>query len=81
MVRLSGVKFDVLREFGRKIWFRVNGVHRTDLDARRAINAFLGVNHDLIVHLVEARDGTHLHTIGELASVAFISDDVSHGVL
>ena len=81
MVRLSGVEFDVLREFGRKIWLGVNGVHRAYLHTRRAIDAFLGMDHDLIVHFVKTSDGTHLHTIGELASVAFISDDVSHGVL
>src|SRR5437762_13859047 len=39
-----------------------------------------GVNDYVIVQLVEAGDRTHLHTVGELASVAFLGDDVGHGI-
>ena len=80
MVRLSGVEFDVLREFGRKIWLRVNCVHRTYLHTRRAIDAFLRVDHELVVQFVKTGDRAHLDTVGELASVAFIGDDVGHKI-
>ena len=109
MVRLSGVEFRVLREFGREICLSIDGVHgahvdtgraidaflgmdhdlvvhfvktgdRTHLHTRRAIDAFLGMDHDLIVHLVKTGDRAHLNTIGELASGAFIGDDVSHKI-
>jgi hypothetical protein len=36
------------------------------------------MDYDLVVHFVEAGNGTNLYTIGELTSVAFIGDDVSH---
>ena len=80
MVSLSGVEFDVLREFGRKIWFRVNCVHRTYLHTRRAIDAFFRMDHELVVQFVKTGDRTHLHAISELASVTFLSDDVGHKI-
>jgi hypothetical protein len=38
------------------------------------------VNDHLVVHLVEARDRAHFYTVGELAFVTFIGDDVRHGI-
>jgi hypothetical protein len=54
-------------------------VHGTYVDTCHAINAVLRVNDDLIVQFVEAGDGTHLHTVGELAAVTFVGHDVRHG--
>jgi hypothetical protein len=33
----------------------------------------------LIIHFVKARDGAHFYTVGELASVTFLGNNVSHG--
>jgi len=55
-------------------------VHRAYVDTGHAINAVIRVNDHLVVQFVEAGDGTHLHTVGELASVAFVGHDVGHGI-
>jgi hypothetical protein len=38
------------------------------------------VNDHLVVQFVKAGNGTDLHTVGELASVAFVGHDVGHGI-
>jgi hypothetical protein len=53
---------------------------RAYVHAGHAINAFLRVNDQLILHFIEAGDRAHLHTVGELAAVTFIGDDVRHGI-
>ncbi len=78
-MRLSRVELDIFREFRRNVVLRVDGVHWAHVHTCHAINAILRVNHDLVVQFVEAGDGTHLHTVGELASVTFVSHDVGHG--
>jgi len=80
-VGLGRVEFRILGEFRRQIGLRVNRMHGTNVDARGAIDAFLGMNDELFLHFVEARDRTDLDTVRELASVAFISDDVGHSDL
>jgi hypothetical protein len=54
-------------------------VHGAHLYAGHAIDAFIGMNDELGLHLVEARDRTHFDAIREFTSVAFFGDDVSHG--
>src|SRR5712691_956633 len=48
LVGLTGVEFDVFREFRWKVRLRVNRVHRTYIYTRRAIDAFLGMDHELV---------------------------------
>jgi hypothetical protein len=55
-------------------------VHGANLHAGHAIDAVIGMNHNLVFHLVEAGDRTHLYAIGEFASVTFLSDNVGHGI-
>jgi hypothetical protein len=38
------------------------------------------VNDHLLVHFVEAGDGAHFYTVGELAFVTFVGHDVGHGI-
>jgi len=54
-------------------------VHRAYVYTCRAINAFLRVNDHLVIQLVKASDRADLYTVGKLASVAFLGDDVGHG--
>jgi len=53
-------------------------MHGADLYARHAIDAVLGMNYDLHIHFVEARDGTDFYTVGEFASVTFLGHNVGH---
>jgi hypothetical protein len=76
---LGRVEFDILGEFRRKVRLLINGVHWAYVYTCHAINALLRVNDHLVVQFVEAGDGTHLHTVGELASVTFVGHDVRHG--
>src|SRR6266567_2398899 len=77
---LGRVEFDIFRELRWKVRLRIDGMHGAYVHTCHAINAILRVNDHLVVHLVEARDRTHLHTVGELTSVTFIRDDVRHGI-
>src|SRR6267378_5450518 len=80
LVSLGRVEFDIFRELGRKVRLLIDGVDGTYVYTCHAINAVLRVNDHLVVHFVEAGDRTHLHTVGELASVTFIGDDMRHGI-
>ena len=80
-MRLGRVELDVFREFRREIHLGIDGVDRADFYAGHAIDAVLRVNDHLILHFVEARDRADLYTVGEFASVTFVGDDVSHGIL
>jgi hypothetical protein len=55
-------------------------VDRANLHAGHAINAVVGMNYDLGVHLVEARDGTDFYAVGEFASITFLGHNVGHSV-
>jgi hypothetical protein len=55
-------------------------MHGAYVHTSHAINAVLRVNDHLFVHFVEARDGAYFYTVGELAFVTFIGDDVRHGI-
>jgi hypothetical protein len=74
------IELDIFGEFRRKILLLVDGVHRANVYTCHAVNAFLRVNDHLVVQFVEAGDWAHLHTVGELASVAFVGHDVGHGI-
>src|SRR6185437_4837825 len=80
LVSLGRVKFDIFCELRRKIRLRIDGVNGAYIHTRHAINAVLRVNDHLLVHLVEARDGAYFYTVGELAFVTFIGDNVGHGI-
>jgi hypothetical protein len=53
-------------------------VHRANFHAGHAINAVVGMNHHLGIHLVEARDGTDFYAVGEFASITFLGHNVGH---
>ncbi len=80
LVRLSRVELDVFREFRREVGLGIDGVHWAYLHACHAIDAVLRVNDHLVVHFVEARDRADFYTVGELASVTFVGDDVGHRI-
>jgi len=56
-------------------------VHRAYIHTCHAINAIFRMNDHLVIEFVETGDRAHLHTVGELASVAFVSHDVGHGIV
>ena len=80
LLGLNRVELDVFREFWWKVLLLVDSVHRAYVHTCHAINAIVRVNDHLVVQFVEAGDGTHLHTVGELASGAFVGHDVGHGI-
>src|SRR5262245_55237502 len=55
-------------------------MHGADLHACHAVDAFVGLDYQLHLHLVEARDGTDFYAVGEFASVTFLGDNMGHGV-
>ena len=64
--------------FARDISFSINSLNRAFCDASRAIDTFLGMNHQLVVQFVEAGDRTDFHAIGELAPHTFTGNDMGH---
>ena len=73
-----GVKLSVGLIFARKICFGINSLNRTFGDASRAVNAILRMNDQLVIHFIKASHRTNFCAIGKLASLAFISNNVSH---
>ena len=80
MVRLEQVKFDVFCVFRRNVCVRIDGVHRANFHAGHAINAVVGMNHHLGIHLVEARDRTDFYAVSEFASITFLGHNMGHSV-
>ena len=80
MVRLERVELDVFRVFRRNVCVRIDGVHRANLHACHAIDAVVGMNHDLAIHFVEARDRTDFYAVGEFASVTLLGHNMGHSV-
>ena len=80
MVRLEDVELDVFCVFRGNICVRIDGVHRANFHAGHAIDAVVGMNHHLCIHLVEARDRTHFHAVGEFASITFLGHNMGHSV-
>jgi hypothetical protein len=39
------------------------------------------VNDHLVLQFIEAGNGAHLYTVGELTSVTFVGHDVRHGIV
>src|SRR5206468_8211322 len=65
-------------KLGRKIRLGIDGVHRTFIHARHAIDAFLRVNDKLTLQLIKAGHRSHHHAVGELAPHTFIGNDMRH---
>jgi hypothetical protein len=80
LIGLNRVELDIFREFRWKILLLVDRVHRAYVHTRHAINAIITVNDHLVLQFVETGDRAHLHTVGELASGAFVGHDVGHGI-
>ena len=78
LVGLDSVELDVFCVFRRNVCVRIDGVHRANLHARHAIDAVVGMNYDLGIHLVEARDRADFYAVGEFASVTFLGHNVGH---
>jgi hypothetical protein len=53
-------------------------LHRANRNTRRAVDAFVGMNVQPILNLVETVDGTNLHAIGEFATDTGFSHNVGH---
>jgi hypothetical protein len=80
LLGLDGVEFGIFGKLCREIAFCIDGVYRTNLDACRAIDALIRVNDELGLQFVKAGDRAYFYTVGKLASVAFLGDDVGHRV-
>ena len=74
----GGVKLSVRLILARKISFSINSLHRTFRDASRAVDAVLRMNDQLVIQFIKASHRTNFGAISELASPAFISNNVSH---
>src|SRR6266704_4715602 len=72
------IEFDIRLIIGRNVPIGINRFDRAFSDAGRAINAIVRVNDQLIVQLIKAGDGAHLHAVGELAPDTFAGDDMCH---
>ena len=80
LVGLHGVELNVFCEFRGNVCVRIDGVHRANLNTGHAIDAVVGMNHYLRIHLVEARDRADFYTVGEFASVTFLGHNMGHSV-
>ena len=80
-MRFGGIKFGVGLKLAREIGFGIDRFHGTFSHASRAIDAILRMNDQLIVDLIKASHRTNFSTIRELASPAFIGNNVSHKFL
>ena len=69
---LGRVELDAFPKLGRDVPLEKDRLHRAYVDAGRAIDAVVGMDHELIVQFIETRHRTHLHAIGELAARAFL---------
>tara|TARA_Y100000588_G_scaffold27316_1_gene26775 strand:- start:273 stop:620 length:348 start_codon:yes stop_codon:yes gene_type:complete len=65
------------------VWFRVGsyGVRGAFGFANAAINAFVGVDDECILSLVETVNGTDLDAVHVFAGNAVLGDDICHGGL
>ena len=59
-------------------WVRIGfyGVHRAFRHANTAVNAFVRVDHEHVLALVETIHGAHLHAVHGFAANAALIDDV-----
>lgn len=80
LVRLDGIELGVLREFRWKVCVRIDGMDRAYVYACRAIDTVICVNDDLVIQFIEARHRADLYTVGKLASVTFLGDNMSHKI-
>src|SRR6516165_9635803 len=61
-----------------RVGIRFYGVHRTFWHANTAVNAFVRVDHEHVLALVETIHGAHLHAVHGFAANAALIDDVGH---
>jgi hypothetical protein len=73
-----GVEFRAVREVRRQNAVGVNGFDGAFGDARRAVDAFVRMDYELVVQLIKTRDRADLHTIGEFASDTLARNDMRH---
>ena len=76
LVRILTVQLEPFLQAWLRI--RLDGIDRALRFADAAINAFVRVDDEHVLALVEAVDRAHLDTIGVLALDALVVDDVSH---
>ena len=81
LIRLDSVELDVFCVFRRNVGIRIDRVHRTNLHAGHAVDAFVGLDYHLVFHFVKARHRADFYAVGEFASVTFLGHDVGHSVL
>src|SRR5438477_11656630 len=77
---LSRGELNSRREFSAKARLSIDRMQWAYSHTGHAINAGRRVNDHLVFHFVEAGDRAHFYTVGELASVTFVGDDVRHGI-
>src|SRR3984885_3273255 len=77
-LRIDGQPFQLVR---REFRLFVNRVDGAGWDAGSAVHALYVVDVQHLVVAVEAGDRASGHTVGESAILAFVGDDVGHGVL
>lgn len=80
LLKHIGIFLNEMLPFFRRIFNRKNGLDGTFGFARAAINAFVRMNIELIPSfgIVDAIDGTDLHTCRILNADTGFRDDVSH---
>ena len=76
--RLLGIQFQIALPFIRHVIFMKDSFNRTLRNACFAVNAFLGVDVEHLVALVETFHGANDDAISVFASVAWLGNDVSH---
>jgi hypothetical protein len=77
-MRFAGIEFDVFLEISGNVPFGIDRFDGAFSDAGGAIDTILGMDHNLVVHFVEAGDRADFNTIRKFAVNAFAGNDVSH---
>src|SRR5262245_38248432 len=72
------VKVGAVGEFTRKGAIGVDGFDGAFGDTSGAVDAFVGMNHELVVQFIKASHGADFDAVGELTSDTFAGNDVSH---
>ncbi len=75
------VEFEEVLLTWRNVVFREDGLNRALRFAKRAVDAFIGVDDEKVGPLVKAVHGAHLNAIGVFALDAVLGDDKGHGVI
>jgi hypothetical protein len=75
---LISVEADVRLVLGRNVRFGVDRFHRAFGHTSGAINAFLGMNDQLILQLVKTGHWANFDAVGESASLTFTGNNMGH---